>query len=99
MNTFTMVEENSEFQNSGMLQNKGFSWDELMNTIMVEEKFEFQSSVIQTNWTRGCNNRMQDSVIPGKRWTSSDNQQITDPMSPQPVIVTLTWIDLEIQNK
>ena len=52
MNTFTMVGENTEFQNSGMLQNKGFSWDELMNTIMVEEKFEFQSSVIQTNWTR-----------------------------------------------
>ena len=95
-----MVEENVEFQSSGMLQNEGFSWDELMNTFtMVEEKFEFQSSVIQTNWTRGCNNRMQDSVIPGNRWTGSDNQQIIDPMSPQTVIITLTWIDLEIQNK
>ena len=78
-----MVEENVEFQSSGMLQNKGFSWDELMNTFtMVEEKFEFQSSVIQTNWTRGCNNRMEDSVIPRNRWTSSDNQQIIDSMSP-----------------
>ena len=45
-----MIEEHFEFQSSGMLQNEGFSWNELMNTFtMVEEKFEFQHSEIVQN--------------------------------------------------
>ena len=45
-----MVEETFEFQSSGMLQNKGFSRDVLMNSFaMVEENFEFQSSGMLQN--------------------------------------------------
>ena len=44
VNSFTMVEDNSEFQSFEILQNKAFSLGFLVNSFtMVEEHFEFQS--------------------------------------------------------